>query len=137
MSDISHKGKVLSVSGDRVTVEIISSSACAACHAKTLCGLSENVSRQVVVKTPAAASFEAGEEVEVRLAASMGHKAVWISYIIPLLLVVAAVVGLSFAGAGEYAAGLAALAIAGLWYFGVWLLRGRLNNTFGFTVNKL
>lgn len=137
MEDVSHRGKVISVDGNSVTVGIISSSACAACHARTLCGLSENVSKEVVVRTPAAGDYSVGEEVEVMLAASMGHKAVLISYIAPLIMVVAVLLVLSALGLNEFIAGIGGIAAGALWYFIVWLNRGKLKRRFDFKLKKL
>ena len=41
-NEISHKGRIVSVTPESTIVEIVSTSACAACHAKGMCGLSES-----------------------------------------------------------------------------------------------
>ena len=53
---ISHKGRVVSADSKKVSVEIVSESACAACHAAGLCGMSE--SRKKIVEVPAPAGME-------------------------------------------------------------------------------
>lgn len=39
-NEIKHTGRIIEIDQDYTTVEIIVSSACSACHAKTLCGMS-------------------------------------------------------------------------------------------------
>ena len=40
-SDISHSGKIVSIDPDFITVEFVSESACATCHASGFCGTAE------------------------------------------------------------------------------------------------
>ena len=89
METVSHRGKVVQVTPESTTVEIISSSACSACHASGICGMSEYTKKAVEVPTRAWENFTPGEEVNVVLKASMGHKAVWRAYVLPLLVLVA------------------------------------------------
>ena len=133
---VSHSGKILSVDPQLITVEIVSESACGACHAKGLCGLGEQKVKQVSVPTPVSPFFEVGEEVYVDLKASMGHKAVWIAYALPLVVLLAVIGLLLKAGAGELVAGLAGLGAVAVYYFCIWLLRGRLRDQYIFTIRK-
>lgn len=135
--DISHRGKVTSVTAATTTVEIISQSACAACHAKTLCGLSENVTKTVDVRTIPGQDFQVGEEVQVVLSRVMGHKAVWLSYVIPLVILISLILLCSFLSVNEFVSGLVAMAGVAAWYFGVWMFRDRLRNEFVFGIEKL
>ena len=41
-NEISHKGVIKSVTPELTTVEIVSTSACAECHAKGMCGMAES-----------------------------------------------------------------------------------------------
>jgi sigma-E factor negative regulatory protein RseC len=133
---ISHSGKVIAADPRLITVEIVSESACGACHAKGLCGIGEQKVKQVVVPTPVTESYAIGEEVYVDLKASMGHKAVWIAYALPLAVLVAVILVLLQAGAGELVAGLAGIGAVAVYYFCVWLLRDRLRDQYIFTIRK-
>lgn len=135
MEHISHKGRIVEISPETTTVEIISSSACAACHAKSLCGMSENVSKQVMV--PTRPGFECGEEVNVLLSRSMGHKAVWLSYIVPLILLVSTIILLSLFCENEFVLGGISVGVVAVWYFIVWLFRDKLADSFDFSMEKL
>lgn len=135
-SEISHNGRVVSVTPEVTTVEIVSESACGACHAKGLCSLGDSKVKMVEVPTSGWSDIRPGDEVEVVLKASMGHKAVLLAYMIPLVLLVAVLLVAVSAGVGELYAGLAAIAAVAVYYFGLWLMRGRLRNEYIFNIKK-
>ena len=136
MESVSHRGKVVQVTPEYTTVEIISSSACSACHASGLCGISEFTKKAVEVRSRAWEDFQPGEEVYVLLKASMGHKAVWLAYVAPLIVLVAVLMGSLALGAGELTAGLVAIAGIALYYLFLWLFRDRLRNEYVFTIER-
>jgi sigma-E factor negative regulatory protein RseC len=131
---VKHTGKVVSMTPQLTTVQIVSQSACAQCHAAGLCGLSEYTEKAIQVPTDPYASYGVGDEVQVVLKASMGMKAVWIAYFFPLLLLLAVALGLIALGISEVWAGLAGIAAVGLYYLGVWLFREKLQNEYIFTI---
>ena len=133
---VSHSGKVVAVDPQLITVEIVSESACGACHAKGLCSLGEQKVKQVAVATPVSEFYEVGEEVFVDLKASMGHKAVWYAYALPLVVLFTVILILLRAGAGELVAGLSGIAAVAVYYFCLWLLRDRLRDQYVFTIRK-
>ena len=134
VSEISHRGRIVSVTPEVTTVQIVSESACAACHAKGLCSLGDAAHKEVELPTRGWDNYQVGDEVSVVLRASMGHKAVWLAYVIPLLVMVAALLGTLAAGGSELLAGGVAIAAVALWYGVVWLLRDRLRNEYIFTL---
>ena len=101
-----------------------------------LCGMSEYTKKAVEIPTRAWDRFEPGQEVSVVLTASMGHKAVWLAYVAPLLVMVAVLLGLLAAGVGELASGLAAIGGVALYYFVLWLMRDSLRNEYVFTIEN-
>ena len=133
---VSHSGKILSIDPQFIQVEIVSESACGSCHAKGLCGVGEEKVKQVTVPTPVSPFYEVGEEVFVDLKASKGHKAVWIAYALPLVVLLAVIGILLKAGAGELVAGLAGIGAVAVYYFCIWLLRDRLRDQYIFTIRK-
>lgn len=133
-SEISHAGRIIDITPSVTTVEIVSESACSACHAKGLCGVSESKTKTVQVPTRGWDSFKVGDEVSVVLKASMGHKAVWIAYVAPLAVLMAVILGTSGLGMGELASGLTALGAVAAYYFVVWLFRARLKSEYIFNI---
>ena len=124
----------MEITPDFTTVEIIASSACSSCHAKQLCGMSEDQEKLIMVPTDGFAERKVGDEVQVLTKMTMGLKAVWISYVIPLVILMILILSLSKAFDNEFLCGLAAVAGVGLYYFGIWLFRDRLSNEFVFYI---
>lgn len=137
MESVAHKGRIVSITPQFTTVEIISESACSSCHAASLCGMSEYTKKAIEVPTRAWDNYSEGQEVNVVLKASMGHKAVWLAYVVPLFVMMAVLLGLLAAGASELAAGAGGICAVGLYYLVIWLLRGRLRNEYVFEINNL
>lgn len=134
--EISHRGRVLEVTPQFTTVEIISESACSACHAKGLCSLSDSKVKTVLVPASGWDRFSPGDEVNVILKLTMGYKAVWLAYVIPLFVLVAVLLALCAFGVDELHAGLIAIGTVALYYFVIFLLRNKLNNQYIFKLEK-
>ena len=133
-NEIRHTGKIIEITPEYTTVQIVVSSACSSCHSKALCGMSEDKEKVIMVPTDPYALHKAGDEVEVFTKMSMGMKAVWISYVIPLAVLMILILTLSGVFEKEYLRGLVAIGGVALYYFIVWLFRDRLNNEFIFYI---
>ena len=123
---IEHKATVVLVSEQEVWVEIIQQSACASCRAKTLCSLSEQKEKRLALPRQAGQNWSVGEEVTVCLSTSLGLKAVFLMYVLPLIVLLAVLFSLSALGVSEWITGLAAFAAPLLCYGMVWLFRDRI-----------
>ena len=135
-NEIVHSGKVIEITPDFTSVEITVSSACASCHAKSLCGMSEQEDKVIMLPTDPYASYNVGDQVPVCTKMSMGLKAAWISYVIPLAVLMALILILTSVGVNEFISAGAAIAGVGIYYFVIWLLRERLNNEFTFYIKN-
>ena len=135
-NEIAHTGKVIDVTPDFTTVEIIASSACSSCHAKGLCGMSEEQEEIIMLPTNGFDDFKVGDEVQVLTKMTMGLKAVWISYVIPLIILMILILSLSPVFKNEYLCGLAAVAGVAIYYFGIWLFKDRLSTEFVFYIDN-
>ena len=133
-NEISHKGVIKSITPELTTVEILSTSACAECHAKGMCGMSESKVKEISVHTDPYSVHEVGDEVQVMLKKSMGLKAVWISYVIPLFILMILILSLSSVNVHEAYVGLGAIAGVALYYLVIYLFRNRLANDFVFYI---
>jgi sigma-E factor negative regulatory protein RseC len=133
-NEIQHSGEIMEITPDFTTIKIIASSACASCHAKTLCGMSEEQEKIIMLPTDPYALYKVGDIVQVATKMTMGLKAVWISYVIPLMVLMILILSLSSVFEKEYMRGLVAIAGVGVYYFIVWLFRGKLNNEFVFYI---
>ena len=135
-NEITHRGKIIEITPDFTTVQIVVSSACSACHAKGLCGMSEDEEKVIMVPTDPYTVYQVGDEVQVMTKMSMGLKAVWISYVIPLLILMILILSLSSVIGNETVVGLVSVAGVALYYLGIWLLRDRLADEVVFYIKE-
>ena len=133
-NEIRHTGRIVEITPEYTTVEIVVSSACSSCHSKALCGMSEDKEKVIMVPTDPYAEHKVGDELEVMTKMSMGMKAVWISYVIPLAVLMILILTLSSFIDSQVVCGLAAVGGVALYYFVIWLLRSRLENEFTFYI---
>ena len=133
-NEIIHSGRIIEITPEFTTVEIIVDSACSGCHAKSLCGMSEEQEKVISVPTDPYATYAEGDEVKVCTKMSMGLKAVWISYVIPLMILMILILSLSSVIGNEVVRGLIAIGGVGVYYLVIWLLRDRLQNEFLFYI---
>ena len=136
MESIAHKGKIVRITPQVTTVAILQHGACGECHAAGLCGMADLAQKAVEVPTDPYAGYGVGDEVEVLLKASMGMKAVWLAYFIPLLVLLAFILGLIGLGLGEVPAGLIGIGSIAVYYLVLYLLRDKLRNEYIFTIKR-
>jgi sigma-E factor negative regulatory protein RseC len=96
--------------------------------------MSEDQEKIIMLPTDPYATHNVGDQVQVATKMSMGMKAVWISYVIPLMVLMILILSLSTVFEKEYMRGLVAIAGVGVYYFFVWLFRKKLNNEFVFYI---
>ena len=129
VQEISHIGKIIDIAPDFITVEIVAESACG------LCGTLD-ASRRAISVPATLGDWQIGQEVQVLLKRSMGFKAVWLAYAIPLVVLLAVLLGLNHAGMGELASGLIAIGAVGVYYLVLWLFRDKLRNEYSFYIKE-
>ena len=135
-NEIIHSGKILEMTPDFTSVEILVSSACASCHAKSLCGMSEEQEKVIMLPTDPYATYNVGDQVQVCTKMSMGLKAAWISYVIPLVILMALILILTSSGVNEPISAVSSIGGVGLYYFVIWLFRNKLKNEFVFYIKN-
>lgn len=133
-NDVSHKGKVIRMTPQVTTVAILQHGACSQCHAAGLCGMADIAEKAVEVPTDPYASYGVGDEVEVLLKATMGLKAVWLAYFVPLLVLLGVVMALIGLGVAEAPAGLSGMGAVALYYLLLYLFRDKLKKEYIFTI---
>ena len=132
---IFHEGIIDHIEKDAIFVRILSKSACAACHTKGMCSVSEMTEKLVEVHG-SGSNYTAGQEVNVILDQTMGNKAVVLGYLIPfVVMIITLVVASSFLS--ELWAGLSAIAILIPYYLLLYIFRNALKKTFFFRIEPL
>ncbi len=133
---VDHKGTIIEITQGNIKVEIINKSMCAACHAKGFCTTGDTKEKVVDVPYYNNGEYSVGDSVIVTMKRSMGFKAVWISYVIPLLILLIFLLTLHSLGFGELLAGLSSVLAVGVYYLVVYMLRDRISTDFVFTIAK-
>ena len=133
---MTHKGTIIEITQECIRVEIINKSMCAACHAKGFCSAGDTKDKIIDVEYYNNGEFAVGDEVEVIMNRSMGFKAVWISYVVPLVILLIFLLTLQGLGFSELHSGLFALVAVCVYYLLVYLFKDKLANKFVFTIVK-
>ncbi len=133
---IEHTGKVIQVYPGSVVVAVEAETACAGCHARSICGSGNDRQKEITVVTDNAPYYVPGEEVVVSVSRAMGMKAVTVAYIVPFLVVFTVLLVLLQAGAGELVAGSVSLGLLCLYYLGLYLFRSKISREITFNIRK-
>jgi sigma-E factor negative regulatory protein RseC len=139
-NNIENTGVVTSVTSEFITVEIINKSACASCHAKGVCISSDESVREIEIPqsiSTLASDYKVGEEVKVLLRASLGHRAIWLTAVIPLIILMAIILLFTNIGISELVTGITIIATLALYYFFVYLFKNKISKYFTFSIEKL
>ena len=132
---VEHSGIVESVENEIVRVGFVSQASCSSCHARGACSISEIDNKFVEVKS-AEPIWKIGEQVTIVLQQSLGFKALWFGYLIPLLVLVVTVVIVSALTGKDGLAGLLAIGMLIPYYSILYFYRKELKNKFDFTLKK-
>lgn len=141
MSDAStkivrHAGKIVSITPKVVSVKIESSSLCAACHAKGACTAADKTEKIIDAVNLYNLKLEAGEHVTVTMKKSMGIRAVVISYVVPLFILLFLLLTLHTLQLGELYTGLISVVGVGFYYIGLFLFKKKIASNFVFIIDK-
>jgi sigma-E factor negative regulatory protein RseC len=129
---IQHDGTVKKVDINSVAVSISSGSACSGCHAEGVCGISGK--EQKIIDVKGKYNVSPGDQVVVLLKKTTGYKAVVLSYLIPLVIVVASLVVLNALSVNELAAGLVSISLLLPYFLILYLFRRKINRSFTFSL---
>lgn len=133
---IDHEGVVKSITPSVISVEILNKSMCAACHAKSACTMSDMSIKTINVPNLQNESYEVGEEVLIVMKKTLGLRAVWISYVIPLIILMILLLSLPHLNFSELGTGLGAVLGLCIYYLGVFLFKEKLAKEFTFAIEK-
>ena len=138
--EILHAGRIVEIGSQVISVEIVNKSACATCHAKGVCGASDEQVRIIEIPQTIATrveDYKVGEEVNLKLSQSLGLRAVFIAYVVPLMVLMAAILVLSSFKVEQLYVGLFSLAAVAVYYIFVAIFRDKLEKVFSFSIEKL
>ena len=131
---ISHEGIVTKITDDELEIKILAQSACAACHAKSACGMGEQAEKILTVPRPKDKEFTINQKVNVRMAIGQGNKAAVLAYLFPIiLLLVVLFVCLGF-GLNEGLSALISIVALIPYYIVLYLKRDKFKKQFEYTI---
>jgi len=131
---VKHEGIVSRVDEKYVEVKIQSTSACAACHIKSACGMGESKEKTIVVPRPEGKTFEPGQRVTITMSVSQGNKAAFIAYFIPFVVLIATLLILLSFGVNEVISAVASIASLTICYLVIYAFRGKIEKTFFYEI---
>lgn len=132
-----HEAVVVEVIAEqkRVDVEMVVSGACGSCKAKAVCGGGESQVRQVAAYTDHPELYNVGDRVVISIEQIMGYKAIVLSYIVPLIVMLVAL-ALTHSRYGDLVAGVSALGACVLYYIVLAFFRKRLERVIVFSIKN-
>lgn len=131
---ISHEGIVTKITDDELEIKILAQSACAACHAKSACGMGEQAEKILTVARPKGRDFALNQKVNVRMAIGQGNKAAVLAYLIPIVLLLAVLFVCLGLGMNEGLAALVSIIALVPYYIVLYLKRDQLKKRFEYSI---
>ena len=131
---ISHEGIVNRITEDELEIKILAQSACAACHAKSACGMGEQAEKILTVPRPKDKEFTLNQKVNVRMAIGQGNKAAVLAYLIPIVLLLAVLFVCLGLGMGEGLSALISIVSIIPYYIVLYLKRYKLQKRFEYSI---
>ena len=113
--DIEHEGIITGISESHIFVRIIQHSACAGCHAASLCTTIDQKEKIIEVEK-CDFPIQIGDKVSVALSASVGYRAIWFTAALPVILIMLSLVINERIGMNELYSGLCTLVVLAVYY---------------------
>lgn len=136
MSDnIHHTGIIERIDKNKVYVKIVQQSACAGCHAKSMCTASESKDRIIEIESEDP-SLRINEEVDVYGKSSLGYVAVLYAFVLPFVLLLTTIIVFTEAKQSEMVSAIAGLAVLPVYYGILYMFRGKLQKRFVFRLKR-
>lgn len=134
-SSIEHWGVIKEVTKNTIKVSLTNVSACASCHTKATCAVSDIDNKVIDVINPGGA-YKQGERVKVAYEKNLGPLALLIGYIFPFFLLVIVLIASWSITNDEIFSGIASLVSLVVYYLALTLFRSKLKETFTFRILK-
>lgn len=132
---IQHEGVVVKVSPQELEVLIQSHSACSLCHAGKVCSMADMKQKTIVTERPHT-DIRTGDRVIVYARVGHAFYSVFLAYIMPSILILAAIFLMEKSGSDELTAAIAGLVLLTAYFFVLYLSRNKISRRIKFTVEK-
>ena len=129
---ISHSGIIQSITEGCIKVQIVQTSACAACKVASHCNAAESKVKIVDVMCNDVEGYQKGQQVVVWASKDVANRALLLGFGVPFLLLICVLMVVLKLSANEGIAALAALGSLVPYYFVLWLMRDKIQKHISF-----
>lgn len=136
MNEIEHDGVVDAVDGNVLKVRILTVGACVSCQMKKVCNPSDMKEKVFDVPVEDPHSFKTGDHVKLSISEGMGILAAILGYVVPVILLMAGVLGGLSYGLNELQAAGIGLGAAFVYYMILFFTKKNASKVFIFKVSK-
>ena len=131
---ISHEGVITKITDDSLEIKITAMSACAACHAKSACTMSDQAEKILTVPRPENQEFHLFQKVNVIMTVGQGNKAAVLAYLIPIVLLLAVLFVCLGLGLSEGLSALISIAALIPYYTVLYIRRDKIKRQFEYRI---
>lgn len=131
---ISHEGVVEKIRDNELEIKILAKSACASCHAKSACTMSDMAEKILTVPKPNDREFQLFQKVVVKMTVNQGNKAAVLAYLVPFIVLVGVLFAMLGIGLSEGLSALISIAALIPYYIILYLCRDKLKRRFEYTI---
>lgn len=127
---VCQEGIIKEIKKEKLLVELSIKSACASCHAKSICSVTETRQRVIEASPLTQEEFSVGEKVKISMHESVGKKAVLWAYVLPCLILLGSLTILSQLIKNELIVILSTIAMVGIYYLLLWIFSKKIFKEF-------
>lgn len=134
---VEQKGIVIKKQEDKLVVKIEQKSTCSSCHARGACTSLDKKDKEIEIKTKDTQNYNIGDEVIITISTKLGMKAVFIAFVLPLILIVVALfLSIKLFTLSQSLSALISLVVLSAYYFFLYKQNLFLSKQFNFTIKE-
>lgn len=134
---VEQKGIVIKKQEDKLVVKIEQKSTCSSCHARGACTSLDKKDKEIEIKSKDTANYNIGDEVIITISTKLGLKAVFIAFVLPLiLLVIALFLSIKLFSLTQSLSALVSLLVVAAYYFFLYKQNLFLSKEFNFLIKE-
>lgn len=134
---VEQKGIVIKKQEDKLVVKIEQKSTCSSCHARGACTSLDKKDKEIEIKSKDIANYNIGDEVVITISTKLGMKAVFIAFVLPLILIVLALfLSIKIFSLSQSLSALISLVVLAAYYFLLYKQNLFLSKQFNFTIKE-
>lgn len=134
---VEQKGIVIKKQEDKVIVKIEQKSTCSSCHARGACTSLDKKDKEIEIKTKDTQNYNIGDEVIITISTKLGMKAVFIAFVLPLiLLVIVLFLSIKLFSLTQSLSALVSLLVVAAYYFFLYKQNLFLSKEFNFLIKE-